>query len=233
MEKKVIRSGAPYVTAGLAVLLYALTAGIGSLPSYVFAAAALAGGYLLGKKAFPDRVVEVERAPRSGNAEADALIAEARVQLAKIEAANDAIAEAALSAQIDDIAATCRQILARLEEQPQMLDSLRTFLRYYLPAVMKLLDARAALEGEIGRSENAQIADRIRTAMAEVQSAFRRQLEALNEYRFINLESEMDVLADMLRADGLMPDDAQAVPANAPQQGAQEEDDPFASVFHP
>ena len=118
MEKKVIRSGAPYVTAGLAVLLYALTAGIGSLPSYLFAAAALAAGWLLGKKAFPDRVVEVERAPRSGNEEADALIAEARAQLAKIQAANDAIAEAALSAQIDDIAATCRQILARLEEQP-------------------------------------------------------------------------------------------------------------------
>ena len=227
METKVIRSGAPYVTAGLAVLLYALTAGIGSLPSYLFAAAALAAGYLLGKKAFPDRVVEVERAPRSGNEEADALIAEARAQLAKIQAANDAIAEAALSAQIDDIAATCRQILARLEEQPQMLDSLRTFLRYYRPAVMQLLDARAALEGEIGRSENAQIADRIRTALAEVQSAFRRQLEALNEYRFINLESEMDVLADMLRADGLVPDEAQT----APQTGVQEEDDPFASVF--
>ena len=112
-----------------------------------------------------------------------------------------------------------------------MLDSLRTFLRYYLPAVMKLLDARAALEGEIGRGENAQIAGRIRTAMAEVQRAFRRQLEALNEYRFINLESEMDVLADMLRADGLMPDAQQDAPKSAPQQGAEEEDDPFASVF--
>ena len=42
MEKKIVRSGAPYVTAGLAVLLYALTAGIGSVMSYAFAAAALA-----------------------------------------------------------------------------------------------------------------------------------------------------------------------------------------------
>ena len=180
MEKKTIRSGAPYVLAGAAVLLVALTAGIGSVMSYAFAAAALASGYVLGRRIFPDRVVEVERAPASGDAQADALIMEARAQLAAIEAANDAIAEAALSAQIDDIAATCRQILSRLEEQPQMLSSLRTFLRYYLPAVQKMLDTRAALEGEISLAANAQIAERIRKAMAEVQSAFRMQLDALN-----------------------------------------------------
>jgi len=203
MEKKIIRSGAPYVTAGLGVLLVALTVGLGGIFSYALACAALAAGYALGRKLFPDRVTQVERAPQSGNAEADALIAEARAQLAEIQAANDVIAEAELSAQIDEIDATCRQILARLEERPQMLSSLRTFLRYYLPAVLKLLSARAALEGEISSGENGQIARRIRTAMAEVQSAFTKQLEALNEYRFIDLESEMDVLSDMLRADGL------------------------------
>jgi len=228
MEKKIIRSGAPYVTAGLGVLLVALTTGLGGIFSYVLALAALAAGYALGRKLFPDRVTQVESAPQSGNAEADALIAEARAQLAKIQAANDAIAEAELSAQIDDITATCRQILVRLEERPQMLSSLRTFLRYYLPAVLKLLSARAALEGEINSGENGQIAGRIRTAMAEVQAAFRKQLEALNDYRFIDLESEMDVLADMLRADGLMEDDeADASRDEAPQ----EQDDPFAAVF--
>ena len=228
MEKKIIRSGAPYVTAGLGVLLVALTTGLGGIFSYVLALAALAAGYALGRKLFPDRVTQVERAPQSGNAEADALIAEARAQLAKIQAANDAIAEAELSAQIDDITATCRQILVRLEERPQMLSSLRTFLRYYLPAVLKLLSARAALEGEINSGENGQIAGRIRTAMAEVQAAFRKQLEALNDYRFIDLESEMDVLADMLRADGLMEDDEADASRGA---GPQEQDDPFAAVF--
>ena len=39
--------------------------------------------------------------------------------------------------------------------------------------------------------------------MAQVQTALHRQLDALNEYRFINLESEMDALADMLKSDGL------------------------------
>ena len=118
MEKKTIRSGAPYVTAGLAVLAAALVLGIGSLLSYGIAAAAGVLGFLAGKRIFPDRVVEIERAPRSGNAEVDALIAEARGQLAAIARANDAIAERELSAQIEDIETTCRTILQRLEEQP-------------------------------------------------------------------------------------------------------------------
>lgn len=223
MEKKTIRSGAPLVMAGAAVLLMALVMGIGSALSYVMAAAVFGLAFVLGKRVFPDRVIEVERAPRSGNAEVDALIAEARAQLDAIARANDAIAEDVLSAQIVDIENTCRTILARLEEQPNMLASLRTFLRYYLPATLKLLEARVRLEGEVG--ENAQIAQKIREAMGRVQTAFHKQLDALNEFRFINLESEMDVLADMLKSDGLLAqEEAQA------DHGMQQ-NDPFAGLF--
>ena len=232
MEKKTIRSGAPFALAGAAVLLVALVLGIGSVMSYLIAAAAFALAFAAGRKAFPDRVIEVERAPRSGDAEVDALIAEARGQLDAIAAANDAIADAKLSAQIEDIEATCRTILARLEEQPNMLSSLRTFLRYYLPATLKLLNARAALEGEVSAGGSSQIAGRICEAMAQVQTAFHKQLDALNDFRFINLESEMDVLADMLRSDGLT-GDAQEPVQNAEQNEAQneEQEDLFAGLF--
>lgn len=224
MEKKTIHSGAPFVCAGAAVLFVALTVGIGSPISYVFAAAAFALGYAGGRKAFPDRVIEVERAPRSGNAEVDALIAEARAQLDAIAKANDVIAESELSAQIADIEQTCRMILARLEEQPNMLSSLRTFLRYYLPATMRLLEERAKLEREVNAGQSAQIAAKIRAAMAQVQSAFHQQLSALEEFRFINLESEMDVLAQMLAGDGLIGREKEA-------QAAESEEDPFAALF--
>ncbi|MBR5559943.1 MAG: 5-bromo-4-chloroindolyl phosphate hydrolysis family protein [Clostridia bacterium] len=232
MEKKTIRSGAPFALAGAAVLLVALVLGIGSVMSYLIAAAAFALAFAAGRKAFPDRVIEVERAPRSGDAEVDALIAEARSQLDAIAAANDAIADVKLSAQIEDIEATCRTILARLEEQPNMLSSLRTFLRYYLPATMKLLNARAALEGEVNAGGSRQIAGRICEAMAQVQTAFHKQLAALNDFRFINLESEMDVLADMLRSDGLTAD-AQEAAKNEAQNETQnkEQEDLFAGLF--
>ena len=106
-----------------------------------------------------------------------------------------------------------------------MLASLRTFLRYYLPATLKLLEARAKLEGEVTAGESAQMAQKIRTAMAQVQTAFHHQLDAMNEYRFINLESEMDALANMLRSDGLLDQD------DTPKQEEKKEDDPFAGLF--
>ena len=189
MEKRTIRTGAPFVLAGAGVLASSLVFGLGGVLTYVIAAGVGVAAFAAGKKLFPDRVVEVERAPQSGNAEVDALIREARAQLDEIRAANDRIAEPELSAQIDDIEATCRLILARLEEQPGMLASLRTFLRYYLPATLKLLTARAKIEGEVSGGQSAQIAGRIREAMRAVQTAFHKQLDALNEYRFINLES--------------------------------------------
>lgn len=225
MEKKTIRSGAPYLTAGAGVLVYALLFGVGSFSGYLLAAGVGVLSFLAGKKIFPDRQIEVERAAQSGDAQVDALIAEARAQLAAITAANDAIAEPALSAQIDDIVSTCRTILLRLEEQPNMLSSLRTFLRYYLPTVMKLLSARAKIEQEVAAGGSADFAARIRSAMADVQAAFHQQLQALDEFRFINLESEMDAMSAMLKSEGLTAQD------DAPLNTQDEEDDPFAGLF--
>ena len=236
MEKKTIRSGAPFVLAGVGVLLVALVFGLGGAFSYVFAGLVGAAAFAAGRKMYPDRVVEVELGPKSGSAEVDALITEARAQLEDIRRANDMIAEEELSAQIDDIESTCRLILRRLEEQPNMASSLRTFLRYYLPATLKLLSARANIEGEVQSGGAAQIAGRIREAMSAVQTAFHKQLDALNEYRFINLESEMNVLADMLRSDGLTEentiDPEVGVTQETLAQPEQEEvDDPFAGLF--
>ena len=228
MEKKTVRSGAPFLLAGCGVMAVALTAGIGTISSYLIAAGVGCIAFAAGKKMFPDRVVEVETAPRSGNAEVDALIREARAQLDQIAAANDAIADPKLSAQIDDIESTCRLILQRLEEQPNMLSSLRTFLRYYLPATLKLLNARAQLESEVNAGSSQKIASRISDAVSAVQSAFHKQLDALNEFRFINLESEMDVLTDMLKSDGLTADSDMP---DVSTKAAPEEDDPFASLF--
>jgi len=231
METKTIRSGAPYVLCGLGVLAFALVFGMGSLITYALAAAAGWVSFRAGRRLFPDRVIEVERAPQSGSAEVDALIEEARAQLCEIEAADEAIADPALSAQIEDIAATCRAILLRLEEQPGMLSSLRTFLRYYLPATRKLLSARAELEREVNAGSAAQIAAKISSAVSQVQTAFHKQLDALQEFRFINLESEMDVLGDMLRSDGLAEDAAQSAPIKEEAPAADVEDDPFAGLF--
>ena len=148
---------------------------------------------------------------------------EARAQLAEISAANAAISDAGLSARIADIEETGAKILSRLEEQPDMLAQLRTFLRYYLPTTGKILEARARLEGEVASGQSGRIAQRIDDAAATVQEAFHKQLTALDEFRFINLESEMDALRQMMAGDGLTDE----TPAESPEAEA----DPFSGLF--
>ena len=145
------------------------------------------------------------------------VIREGRDAMRRIRHANDLIPDPELSAQIDSIENSCGQILSILEQRPQLLSQLRTFLRYYLPTTLRLLEARAKLENNADTPKAREVRSRISVAVGEIDKAFRKQVEALDEYRFIDLESEMDVLRDMLKSDGLIDETA--------------EDDPFADVL--
>lgn len=155
--------------------------------------------------------------PMDENADVDEVIRSGRDAMRRIRQANDIIADETLSAQIDSIESSCGQILSILEQRPQLLPQLRTFLRYYLPTTLKLLDARARLENTANTRKAREVRTRISEAVGVIDKAFQRQVEALDEYRFIDLESEMDVLRDMLKSDGLI-DETQ-------------DDDPFSQVL--
>ncbi|MBP3656432.1 MAG: 5-bromo-4-chloroindolyl phosphate hydrolysis family protein [Clostridia bacterium] len=157
--------------------------------------------------------------PIREDASVDEVIRDGQVALKRIRHANDLIPDPALSAQIDSIENSCRQILSILEQRPQLLSNLRTFLRYYLPTTLNLLDARAKLENTANTPKAIQVRQRISEALGVIDKAFLQQVAALDEYRFIDLESEMDVLRDMLAADGLITDET------------KQEDDPFADVL--
>lgn len=145
------------------------------------------------------------------------VIRSGRNAMRRIRQANDIIEDAELSAQIDSIETSCGQILSILEQRPQLLSQLRTFLRYYLPTTLKLLDARARLEDNARTPKAREVRTRISEAVSAIDKAFLKQVDALDAYRFIDLESEMDVLRDMLRADGLIDD--------------EKDEDPFSSVM--
>ena len=159
-----------------------------------------------------------QKAAFSENADVSEVIRAGYDAMRQIRHANDIIADEALSAQIDSIEQSCGQILSILEQRPQLLSQLRTFLRYYLPTTLRLLDARARLENSASTPKAREVRTRISEALGVIDKAFLKQVEALDAYRFLDLESEMDVLADMLRADGLIDED-------------EKHEDPFASVL--
>lgn len=161
---------------------------------------------------------EATQQPIDENAQLSDVIAQGRSAMRSIRHANDLIPDPQLSAQIDSIENSCGQILSILEQRPQLLPQLRTFLRYYLPTTLRLLDARAKLESTANTPKAREVRERISQAVGVIDKAFLKQVESLDEYRFIDLESEMDVLRDMMRADGLIDEQEEA-------------DDPFAEVL--
>lgn len=151
------------------------------------------------------------------NADVEEVVRAGYDAMRRIRQANDIIEDEALSAQIDSIENSCSQILSILAQREQLLPQLRTFLRYYLPTTLKLLEARARLEDNARTPKAREVRARISEAVGAIDKAFLKQVDALDAYRFIDLESEMDVLRDMLKADGLIDE--------------EKDDDPFAGMM--
>ena len=119
--------------------------------------------------------------------EASEIIREGRAAMRRIRHANDLIPDPALSAQIDSIENSCGQILSVLEQRPQLLSQLRTFLRYYLPTTLRLLEARAKLENDAGSPKAREVRARISQAVGEIE-------------KFDNVESVFPMIEKQLLA---------------------------------
>ncbi len=194
----------PYLATGLSFLAYGLLWPIASLWDYVKVAAVATVVFVISRGVWPAKRVRVELPPDTGDAQADQLLVEARDAIAAFRAANDRIQDAKVSACIEGIEKSCGKILVRLEEQPALYGQLRTFLRYYLPTTRKLLEARASLEREGMEGKNARlVCERTDRVLPEIERAFEKQLEALDQHRYLDLQVEIDVLEGMLKSDAL------------------------------
>ena len=141
------------------------------------------------------------------DAGSDEVIEICRRAMSRIRRANDLIPDPTLTSQINEIESSCNQILDILQQRPEVLSQLRTFFSYYLPTTLRLLEARARLERSAFSPKARSVRQRINKAIGMIDTAFKNQVESLDELRFVDLESEMDVLSSMLKADGLISDD--------------------------
>ena len=149
-----------------------------------------------------------QEAPIGENAELDEVVHAGNDALRRIRRANDIIADEELSRQIDSIENSCRQILSVLEQRPQLLSQLRTFLRYYLPTTLKLLDSYALLEEQGIEGDNITASkQQISQIMDTLIKGFEKQLDQLFSTQAIDINSDIEVLENMMAADGLKESD--------------------------
>ncbi|HPE15961.1 MAG TPA: 5-bromo-4-chloroindolyl phosphate hydrolysis family protein [Oscillospiraceae bacterium] len=128
--------------------------------------------------------------------------------LAQIRAANALIRDETVSRQIDRIETLTRRIFEVVQKQPEKLPQIRTFMNYYLPVTLKLLDAYGQLERQDVEGGNiAEARNSIERIMETLVSGFERQLDRLFAEDVLDISSDIRVLETMLGQDGFKPSD--------------------------
>ncbi len=162
--------------------------------------------YILLRKLCPDRIVEVEipePKPDTGNAELDEAIEQGRYYVSEIKRLNDAIPDEKLSATLDEIEVLVQQIFRQVEREQNKLPKIRKMMNYYLPTTVKLVRKYAELQEQRDLSSVNRMLDEIAGMLNTVNVAFRKQLDSLYEHDVIDITADIQVMEQMLAAQGL------------------------------
>jgi len=141
--------------------------------------------------------------PQPEAAKAETLTQAERI-LRQIRADNDLIADEVISEKIDRIEDLTRKIFAFQEKNPDRADENRTFMNYYLPQTLKLLETYARLEASGANVANVHATQqKISEGLDKLIGGFERHLDKLYSSDVIDITADIRVMEQMLEKDGL------------------------------
>lgn len=144
--------------------------------------------------------------------------------LRAIRSANDHIADPVLSEKIDHLETVAGKIFREVEEHPEKQQQAATFLNYYLPTTLKLLDSYAKFEEAGIEGENLSRAqERIEETMDALIKGFDKQLDDLYRNEAMDIDSDIRVMENMLRRDTASVEDDFGLGGAAVQRAPDEE----------
>lgn len=144
--------------------------------------------------------------------------------LRAIRAANDRIADPVLSEKIDHLELVAGKILREVEQHPEKQQQAATFLNYYLPTTLKLLDSYAKFEEAGIEGENLSRAqERIEETMDALIKGFDKQLDDLYRSEAMDIDSDIRVMENMLRRDTVSVEEDFGLGSAAVQRAQEEE----------
>ena len=144
--------------------------------------------------------------------------------LRAIRSANDRIADPVLSEKIDHLETIAGKIFREVEQHPEKQQQAATFLNYYLPTTLKLLDSYAKFEEAGIEGENLSRAqERIEETMDALIKGFDKQLDDLYRNEAMDIDSDIRVMENMLRRDTASVEDDFGLGGAAVQRAPDEE----------
>ena len=128
--------------------------------------------------------------------------------LDELHRVNDAIPDEEMTDKISRLEAVAAKIFEQARTDPDKLTQMRKFMDYYLPTSLKLLNTYAELDRQGIEGENiTESKRRIEQTMDTLVDAFENQLDRLFASDALDVSTDIDVMQNMLRADGLTEDE--------------------------
>lgn len=127
----------------------------------------------------------------------------------EIRSLNDAIADVEVSERIDQIEEITAKIFRIVEEKPEKLSQIQSFMSYYLPTTLKLLNSYSTLEKQGIAGDNIDKAKTdIKRVLDQLVKGFSQQLDQLFKADVMDISTDIEVLERMMEKDGLTTDDS-------------------------
>ncbi len=147
---------------------------------------------------------EAEEKKRQQMTEVEETILEGRTYLEEIFEANEALEGEVISAKLDRLYDVVDKILFCVEKQPEKLEEIRQFMKYYLPTTLKLVKAYREFEENTIQGNNIQTAkNEIELSLDTINDGFERLLNNLFEQDAMDISTDIYVLQNMLAREGL------------------------------
>ena len=198
------KSVVPYYITAAIWILYALILPLYRLQDYLIFLAVGIAAYFALKKLFPGRIEHVKVPVTTGNNDIDSLLREGETAVLEMTRIRDAIPVHHIKLKIDSLIDVTDKIFKDVLEDPGDYRQIRRFADFYLPTTMKLLHAyeRFGGTGAVGENIDGTL-QRIDEALDKILDSYNRQYDALFQNQALDIETDIVVLEQMLKKEGL------------------------------
>lgn len=167
------------------------------------------------------RQEEAERRKQAGYIpdEVVELLEKGNEYVRKIHEANDKIPGEEVSRKLDRMENIVARIFAEVQKNPSLAGNLNMFMDYYLPTTTKLMDAYIDMDAHPVQGENIQNAkEEIEGTLDTINDAFENLLDSFFKETALDVSTDISVMKNMMRQQGLTPDDLEMIRRQQEQQ---------------
>lgn len=185
-------------------LLYCLIFPMYRIWHFLLCAAISALAYFILRKYFPGTVELVEEPVTTGDTERDALLADGKIAVQKLDTICTKIAKRDVAAKVREIRELTQKIYDDVRKDSSDFKPARRFLDYYRPTTETLLWRYVELQNSTVDSENIESAKmRIEAMLDGIVTAYSKELNSLYENDLVDITADIQVMEKKMAAEGL------------------------------